>query len=361
MSFSQLTSDFHFDFPDELIATAPLYPPRVLRSHQIHGCSQADEISWQESLKEFKAGDLLVRNNSKVVPRRIFAGDLEILMLRCVDELIWEVLYPAKKNKVGDILQLPGGVHAKLLQKGLPQLLEVSRPLDASYFFEFGELPLPPYIQAARESRHHLTEDQRWYQTCFAQKEGSLAAPTAGLHFKSQDFALLEAQGVEIVDVTLHVGLGTFLPIQTQLIDDFQIHAEHFEVTQKNLNRLRRAKQEGRSISTLGTTATRVVESISRIPYDEGSLQTLPIDPKTPVKIKETADLMFGETQIYLRKAEDFLWTNRILTNFHQPQTSLLVMICAFAGYDHVMSAYKRAVENKFRLFSYGDFSIWNR
>ncbi len=355
MSKYRSTSDYQFEFPESLIATQPSYPPRVLRAES---GKNGQEITWDDFLNEFKSGDVLVRNSSKVVPRRIFAGDLEILFLNAKDEKTWEVLYPAKKNKIGDLIDLPGGVTAKLIEKGLPQTLEVSRPLDAAYFFEFGELPLPPYIQAARTSRHQVSSDQNWYQTCFAQKEGSLAAPTAGLHFKEKDFELLRERGVQILDVTLHVGLGTFLPIQTETIDAFQIHAESFETTESVYEALRLAHQQGRTVTTLGTTSTRVVETLARLPRQEVGSATGEV---RDLQFQRRDGVIFGTTRIYLNKPEDFLWTKRLLTNFHQPQTSLLVMICAFAGYDRVMASYQFAVENKFKLFSYGDFSVWNR
>ena len=177
-----------------------------------------------------------------MIPRRIFAGDLEILFLKQLTDLQWQVLYPAKKHKVGETFQLPGGVGAKLIEKGLPQIIEVTEHISSKYFFQHGELPLPPYIQSARKQRHQKQSDQDWYQTCYAKNEGSLASPTAGLHFKDKDFEFLLSRKVEILDVSLHVGLGTFLPIQTQYVSDFQIHSENFEVDASSFRKIQKEK-----------------------------------------------------------------------------------------------------------------------
>lgn len=345
-------SDLNYSFPEELIATSPQYPPRTLKVDL--ESKGVEEISWDQVPKLFRPGDLLVVNNSKVVPRRLFAGDLEILFIRECEPRVWEVLFPSRQLKEGAHLNLPGGVVATLLKKGRPQILKVSEDLLSDYFFTHGELPLPPYIQKARGERHHQSQDAQWYQTIFAKQEGSLAAPTAGLHFKSQDLDQIRAQGAEILEITLHVGLGTFLPIQAEDISQHEMHKETFEVSAEVWTKLKSAAQEGRRIFALGTTSARVIESLAR-----WSQPSSPSSPDGIIQVFESEKGLRGETKIYLHPPHPFLWTSGLLTNFHQPGSTLLAMMASFAGLEVVRAAYSKAVEKKFRLFSYGDFSIW--
>ncbi len=341
-------SELEFAYPEKLIATQPSYPPKTLL---VNLTSESKEIlPWTRVLELFQPGDLLVMNNSKVVPRRVFSGEKEILFIKEIKPHLWEVLFPSKSLKVGESFSLPGGVTATLKQKGRPQVLEVSETLRSGYFFEFGELPLPPYIQKARHSRHHQTEDARWYQTAFAKKEGSLAAPTAGLHFRSDDLQKLRDRGVELAEVTLHVGLGTFLPIQTENVADHPIHQEAFEVSQETVSLIEQKRAEGKRVFCLGTTTARVVETLARWKRSEDSDR---------IQLEEKNGTLFGETRIFLHPPKEFYWIDGLLTNFHQPGSTLLALLSAFAGWKTVRDAYRFAVENEFRLFSYGDLSVW--
>jgi S-adenosylmethionine:tRNA ribosyltransferase-isomerase len=343
-------SELNYAFPEQLIATSPQYPPRTLFVNVKDG--NWKELKWTDVIDFFQAGDLLVVNNSKVIPRRLFTGVVEILFVRETEPLVWEVLFPSKSLQEGSEILLPGNVRATLVKKGRPQFLKVSQELRSDYFFSYGELPLPPYIQKARGERHHKSEDANWYQTVFAKAEGSLAAPTAGLHFKARDLEALRKKNVDIIEITLHVGLGTFLPIRSDEISQHEMHHEDFEVSTEAWTLIQQAVQQGRRIFCLGTTSARVIESLAR--WSRGS------DLKQ-IKIFESEEGLRGETKIYLHPPHEFLWTSVLMTNFHQPGSTLLAMMGSFAGMNLVRRAYQYAIEKKFRLFSYGDFSIWEK
>ncbi len=334
-------TDLKFDYPEELVATSPVRPSRVLLAQE----NQIQEISLDHLIKMIPAGDVLVVNNTKVLKRRVFAGALEILFLSEEGELKsstegernkWQVLFPSKKTKVGEVIELPLGVKMTLLQKGRPQIVQVSRKLEESYFDEVAELPLPPYIQKARGERHNQTQDQNWYQTAWAKKAGSFAAPTASLHFSSQDILDLKEKGVQVLEVTLHVGLGTFLPVTTEDLNDHDMHEEFFEIDPSVWRQLKQAKVDRKKIWAMGTTATRTLESAS----DE--------------KLK-------GLTKILIQPGYRWKMVDRLLTNFHQPESTLLALVAGFSNLDHVKKVYDFAIKNKFRLFSYGDLSVWYR
>jgi S-adenosylmethionine:tRNA ribosyltransferase-isomerase len=333
-------SDLDFTYPENLVATAPAHPSRVMRVDV--GTGAPSEISLQQLLEQIPAGDLLVINNTKVLKRRVFAGDLEILFLSQKSELEWEVLFPSRKNKVGDVMDLPAGVSMTLVQKGRPQLVRVSSILEESYFQQWGELPLPPYIQKARDQRHTVGQDETWYQTRWASVPGSFAAPTASLHFKDAEMNLLKSRGVHILEITLHVGLGTFLPVTADDLDHHDMHEEYAEIPAEAWATLVAGRKQGRKVWVLGTTATRAIESAAN-----GLLS------------EDVSGNLKGFTKILIQPPYEFQVVDRLLTNFHQPQSTLLALVSAFAGLGSVKACYQWAIARNFRLFSYGDLSVW--
>lgn len=325
-------SDLRFDYPEELIAISPARPTRVMMVNQ-HG--QPQEISISELIDQIPSGDVLVLNDTKVLKRRVFSGDLEILFLEELENGSQKVLFPSKKFKVGDEIILPNGAKMKLLEKGLPQIVEVTPRLTEKDFEQFGELPLPPYIQKARDARHNVEADESWYQTAWAQNPGSFAAPTASLHFSDTDLKKLEANAVKILKITLHVGLGTFLPVKTENLDDHKMHAEVYEVSKHVWDEIEKAKTMKHKVWALGTTVTRTLETVAR------------------------THKLSGTSELLLQQGSEFLVVDRLMTNFHQPESTLLALVSGFTSLETVKKNYAWAIERKFKLFSYGDLSVW--
>jgi S-adenosylmethionine:tRNA ribosyltransferase-isomerase len=329
-------SDLRFEYPENLVATSPQRPSRVLWVEK----GEAREISLAQLLASIPAGDLLVLNNTRVLKRRVFAEqagggpELEILFLGAKSSRQWEVLFPSKKYAVGSVIALPEGLKMTLLQKGRPQLVELNQEVGEDYFSRNAELPLPPYIQKARGERHNQQADESWYQTAWAKHDGSFAAPTASLHFSVEDIQGLRNRGVQVIEVTLHVGLGTFLPVTAEDLDQHEMHSEYFEIAESDWQKILFAKASGQKIWALGTTAVRALESAGR--------------GKTS-----------GFTQILLQPGSEFKVVDRLLTNFHQPESTLLALVAGFAGLALVRRAYELAIQQGFRLFSYGDLSVW--
>lgn len=331
-------TDLRYDYPESLIATEPGRPSRVLLTHK----DQIRELVWDEFLDLFQNQDVLVINNTKVLKRRVFSGELEILFLTSsADRSQWQVLFPSKKFKVGDVIELPFGVSMTLTAKGRPQEVTVSESLSEEYFEKAGEIPLPPYIQKARSQRHNQEKDPDWYQTHWASQPGSFAAPTASLHFSKNDFDLLRKKGVQIVELTLHVGLGTFLPVTTEDLNDHPMHSEFVEIPKKTWEIIQAAKKNGKPVWSLGTTSTRALES-----------QALG-------KFAESDDFFSGFTDLLIQPGFSWKVVDRLLTNFHQPESTLLALVAGFSSLDQVHKTYRVAIEKKMRLFSYGDLSVW--
>lgn len=336
-----LRTDLDFDFPEELIATSPQRPSRVMA---VDGPgAEPREITLDELVEIPRPGDVWVLNQTKVLKRRVFAGDLEILFLSQPSPDEWEVLFPSRAFKLGDAVELPEGVTMTLTQKGRPQRVRVSRELTQSYFDQHGEVPLPPYIQKARSQRHNGPQDERWYQTLWAADPGSLAAPTASLHFEQKHLDRLRERGVLILPVTLHVGLGTFLPVTAEDLKDHAMHAEVVEVPASTWERLQAAKAQGSRIWALGTTVARSLESAAA------------------GKLRRDEQAFRGETDLMILPGYEFQVVDRLMTNFHQPQSTLLALVAAFSNLEHVKACYQWAIARKFRLFSYGDLSVWNK
>ncbi len=328
--------DLDFIYPEELVATERAAASRVMFVANGDPC----EFTKMQLIEQFQNGDLLVINNTQVLKRRVFSeAGLEILFLRQRDHFDWDVLCPSSRWKPTDRHQvLPGGLRIELIERGRPQVVRTNLTLDEDYFQEFGEMPLPPYIQKARGERHNRTTDKDAYQTAWAQKPGSLAAPTASLHFSQVDLEELRAKGVQISELTLHVGLGTFLPITTENLDAHPMHAEIVEIPETTWRAIQATKQRKGCVWALGTTVMRALESaaIGKIPAPG-----------------------IGETDLFIRPGFEFQIVDALLTNFHQPQSTLLALVGAFAGLDNVKRTYAWAIERQFRLFSYGDLTAW--
>ncbi|MBC7465421.1 MAG: S-adenosylmethionine:tRNA ribosyltransferase-isomerase [Bdellovibrio sp.] len=330
-------SDLVYDYPESLIATSPSRPTRVMWVEQ---GAEPVELTLSEVIEKIPAGDVFVINNTKVLKRRVFSeNETEILFLDQVSETetsnTWSVLFPSKKIAIGQSLKLPNGFEMKLIEKGRPQKVEVFPKITQKDFDLIAEMPLPPYIQKARGDRHNTSEDSKWYQTAWAENAGSFAAPTASLHFTADDILTMKNKGVQVVELTLHVGLGTFLPVLTEDLNDHTMHEEIYAISEKNWKTILEAKENRKGIWSLGTTSTRVLESVAR------------------------TGVLTGSTGILLQEGSEFKIVNRLLTNFHQPESTLLALVSGFVGLNRVKHCYSWAVEKKFKLFSYGDLSVW--
>ena len=348
-----------FDFPEDLIALEPVRPSRIM-GVAVASDPRPEELTWDGLIQTFQPGDVLVLNDTRVEQRRVFAltskeAEFEILFVDQVGDspsvtgagsaspgTLWQVLCPVSRLKPREVLRLPGGIEAQIVESGRVQKLRTSHPLDSVYFEKYGEVPLPPYIQKARAERHHRAMDSKWYQTDWARVNGSSAAPTASLHFSARILELLRARGVLVETVTLHVGLGTYLPVTTDNLEGHQIHREHTEVSAKAWQTVTDARARGAQVWALGTTVVRSLESVAH-----GRLQKMP-------------DGSFvGETDLYILPGFEFKVVSNLLTNFHQPGSTLLGLVAAFATKECVLSSYRWAIERRFRLFSYGDLTVW--
>jgi S-adenosylmethionine:tRNA ribosyltransferase-isomerase len=332
--------DLHFEYPPELLAKEPVRPSRVMWV-DLRGENQPEEINVSKLVERIPAGDVFVINDTKVLRRRVFIGDLEMLFIRTDDRITWDVLFPASRYKIGDEIELPFNVKVKILSKGRPQQVQASKPLEEKYFEQVAELPLPPYIQKARQERHTRVEDNIWYQTAWGDKPGSLAAPTASLHFLNHDIQKLKEKGVHVVTVTLHVSLGTFLPVLTENIEEHKMHSEYVEVPKETWEVIQKAKANGKKVWALGTTSARSLESVT-----EG-------------KLIEYRDGFHGETDLFIMPGFEWKVVDRLMTNFHQPESTLVALVAAFASLPKVKACYQWAIDRKFRLFSYGDLTVW--
>jgi len=333
-------TDLSYTFPKELIALKPERPSRVLLNNP--GVSP-QEISMTQLLSLFQPGDLLVINETKVIPSRLksTSGE-EFLFIRALSDFDWEVLFPAKAFRVGQSFDFPEGLKVELSEKGLPQRVRTSKPMEFDYFQKHGLVNLPPYILSERGKEKYLSEDQDWYQTKWAKEIGSVAAPTASLHFSLDDLNTLEAKGVTVRPLTLHVGLGTFFPLRSEQLTEHKMHFETVSVPKDLILKAEQTRASGRRVWALGTTVVRALESV------KGDL----------LERDEEGDFS-GETNLFIYPPYEFQLVNGLLTNFHQPESTLLALVCAFYGQEKVMEAYSYAIKERFRLFSYGDLSVW--
>ena len=338
--------ELDFPYPESLIATERAPKSRVLLAR---GSRAPEELSGgiDDVVALLAPNDLLVINDTKVLRRRLFSeAGLEILFLAPVDasRRRWQVLCPSSRWKEGALQALPDGVTLSIVQRGRTQVVESSAALAENYFEKHGDMPLPPYIQKARAERRNRAADGAQYQTAWAEREGSLAAPTASLHFKPHHLDKLRERGTRVATITLHVGLGTFLPITAPTLDEHVMHAESVAIPGEAWRRIEETKRSGGRVFALGTTVTRSLES--------AALGRLPA---------ATAGGFEGATDLFIRPGFEFKAVDVLMTNFHQPRSTLLALVAAFAGLENVQRAYRYAIEREFRLFSYGDLSIWMR
>ena len=335
------TKDFDFDLPEELIAQTPLEvrdASRLLildREKKTLTDSHFDHI-----LDQLHPGDALVMNNTRVLPARLYGqkpdthGHVELLLLKNTQGDQWEVLAkPAKRLRVGAKVEFGDG---RLLATVVEELEHGGRIVEFSYdgiFLEvlesLGEMPLPPYI-------HEKLEDRERYQTVYAKENGSAAAPTAGLHFTEDLLQKIEDKGVHLVYLTLHVGLGTFRPVSVDNLDEHEMHSEYYQFSQEAADTLNQVKAKGGRVVAVGTTSIRTLETIGN---------------KFDGQLKADA----GWTNIFIKPGYEFKVVDAFSTNFHLPKSTLVMLVAAFAGRDFVLEAYRHAVEERYRFFSFGD------
>jgi S-adenosylmethionine:tRNA ribosyltransferase-isomerase len=334
------TSDFYYDLPEELIAQTPLKDrdhSRLLVLDKETG--KTEHKHFYEVIDYLNNGDCLVINDTKVLPARLFGvkkdtqSVIELLLLKRIDDKRWETLVkPGKKAKVGVELifkeNILSGKITEIQQEGNRIIEFEYEGIFEEILDKLGEMPLPPYI-------HEKLEDKNRYQTIYAKNLGSAAAPTAGLHFNDKLLRKIEEKGVSIAKLTLHVGLGTFRPVKSQYILEHKMHAEYYELCKEEADKINKAKLRGNKIISVGTTSTRTLETIA--------------DEKGLVKAQN------GWTDIFIYPGYKFKTVDSLITNFHLPESTLVMLVSALAGKENIMRAYKEAVENKYRFFSFGD------
>jgi S-adenosylmethionine:tRNA ribosyltransferase-isomerase len=334
------TSDFDYDLPKELIAQTPLKDRTASRMLVVHkNTGELEHQHFYNIVDYFHTGDVLVRNNTRVIPARLIGtkegtgAHVELLLLRQEEDDVWECLAGnAHAVKIGSVISFHDGrLRAECVEigdKGLRKMRMIYDGIFNEILDQLGEVPLPPYI------KEKLNDPER-YQTVYSKIEGSAAAPTAGLHFTPDIFDQLRAKGVQILDVTLHVGLGTFRPMDTEKIEDHVMHTEVYHMSKETADALNTAKAEHRRIIAIGTTSVRTLESVwNRFGrFEECS----------------------GETALFIYPGYEWHTIDCMLTNFHLPKSTLIMMICSFAGYDLTFKAYHEAVQEKYRFFSFGD------
>ena len=349
-----LVNDFDYELPEELIAQEPPAErgtSRMLVMDRTSGVLRDSHFHELPTL--LREGDLLVLNDSRVIPARLYArrtlrrekekptGSIEVMLTEPVGDNRWHALVrPGRKIAIGERLVFPAQdgtivLEAEVLERGQfgDRLLEFAPVADFFGALErIGHVPLPPYIH-----RDDAVSDRERYQTVFSRERGSVAAPTAGLHFTPQALDAISAHGVEIARVTLHVGLGTFAPLRVERVEDVHLHRERYSISAETADALNRARAEGRRVVAVGTTVVRTLESAAA---RAGS---------------GLIEAHSGDTEIFISPGFHFRVVNALLTNFHLPQSSLLMLVSAFAGREHVLAAYRHAVEQRYRFFSYGD------
>ena len=335
-------SDFNYELPKELIAQHPLEKRDESRLMVLNrDTKKIENKTFKDIIDYLEPGDCLVRNNTKVIPARLYGKiigkesqkPVEFLLLKQLENNNWEVMVrPGKKLRSGTKVEFGEG----LLKAEILEVLENgNRKVHFEYNDIFNEIldqiglmPLPPYITET------LKEKDR-YQTVYARYEGSAAAPTAGLHFTNELLEKIKAKGVEIANVTLHVGIGTFRPVKVENIEEHKMHTEHFYIKQEDAEKINKAKREGHKIIAVGTTSCRVLETIAN---EKGEL-------------KETE----GDTNIFIYPGYKFKCIDRLITNFHLPESTLIMLVSSLATKEFIMEAYNKAVQEKYRFFSFGD------
>lgn len=333
-------SDFDYELPEELIAQDPIEDRSSSRLLMLDKKTGAIEHHiFRDIIDALNPGDCLVINNTRVIPARLLGvkedtgAAIEVLLLKRRDNDIWETLVkPGKKMKLGAVVSFGDGI---LKGTVVDVVEEGNRLIQFSYegIFEeildqLGQMPLPPYIT-------HRLEDKSRYQTVYAKYDGSAAAPTAGLHFTKELLAAIREKGINIAEVTLHVGLGTFRPVKADVVEEHHMHSEYYSVNPETADLINTTRKNGGRIIAVGTTSCRTLESAS-----------------TPDGVLHAGD---GWTEIFIYPGYQFHVVDALITNFHLPKSTLMMLVSALAGRDHIMNAYAEAVKDRYRFFSFGD------
>ena len=333
-------TEFDYVLPEELIAQTPIKKRDESRLMVLNRKEQTIEHKiFKDIIDYLKPGDVLVRNNTKVIPARLYGkketgAKVEFLLLNNIEGDIWEsIVRPGNKLHVGTKVIFGDGILEAEILEIMPG---GTRKVEFKYEGIFNEIldkiglmPLPPYI-------HESLKEKDRYQTVYAKYDGSAAAPTAGLHFTPELLEKIQEKGVEIANVTLHVGIGTFRPVKEDTVEAHKMHSEHFYIKQEDVDKINKAKQEGRRVIAVGTTSCRVLESIAD--ENTGMVKTIEDD-----------------TEIFIYPGYKFKCIDGLITNFHLPQSTLLMLVSALAGKEYIMKAYKEAANDKYRFFSFGD------
>ena len=337
-------SDFNYNLPDELIAQTPIEKRDESRLMILNRERHSIEHKkFKDIIEYLEPGDVLVRNNTKVIPARLYGkketgANVEFLLLNNIEGDIWEcIVRPGNKLHVGTRVVFGQGLLVGNILEVMPGgTRKVKFEYDGIFneiLDKIGLMPLPPYI-------HEELKQRDRYQTVYAKYDGSAAAPTEGLHFTQELLKKLEEKGVIIANVTLHVGIGTFRPVKEEIVENHKMHSEHYYIKKEDADKINKAKKDGKRVIAVGTTSCRVLETVS----DENGF------------IKETE----GDTQIFIYPGYKFKILDGLITNFHLPESTLLMLVSAFADREFVMGAYKEAVKEKYRFFSFGDAMFIN-
>ena len=337
-------TDFNYNLPEELIAQVPIAKRDESRLMILNRKNQTIEHkTFKDIIDYLEPGDCLVRNNTKVIPARIYGkketgAKVEFLLLNNIEGDIWEsIVRPGNKLHVGaKVIFGDGLLRAEIIDTMPGGTRKVKFEYDGIFneiLDKIGLMPLPPYI-------HEELKEKDRYQTVYAKYNGSAAAPTAGLHFTSELLKRIEEKGVNIANVTLHVGIGTFRPVKEENVEDHDMHSEHFYIKDEDVEKINNAKKNGKRVIAVGTTSCRVLETIA--------------DEKGMVNATE------GDTKIFIYPGYKFKCLDGLITNFHLPQSTLLMLVSALAGKDFILKAYNEAVKEKYRFFSFGDAMFIN-
>ena len=336
-------SDFNYELPKELIAQHPYDKRDEARLMVLDKNNQTIENrTFKDVIEYLEPGDCLVINNTKVIPARLFGkkdtgANVEFLLLNRIEGDTWEAMVkPGNKLKPGTKVLFGNGI----LKATVLEVLEGgNRKVEFEYegifneiLDEIGLMPLPPYITEATK------EDTKKYQTVYAKYDGSAAAPTAGLHFTKELLEKIKQKGVEVANVTLHVGIGTFRPVKVETVEEHQMHSEHYYIKKEDVDKINKTKEMGRKVIACGTTSCRVLESVA----DENGF------------VKEVE----GDTNIFIYPGYKFKCIDSLITNFHLPESTLIMLVSSLAGKDFILKAYNEAVKEKYKFFSFGDAMI---
>ena len=338
-------SDFNYELPKELIAQHPLEKRDESRLMVLHrDTKEIEHKTFKDIIKYLKPGDCLVINNTKVIPARLYGKIIgketeklvEFLLLKQLENDNWEVMVrPGKKLKTGVQVEFGEGILKaeilEILENGNRKVHFEYKGIFNEILDKIGLMPLPPYITEKLEQKDR-------YQTVYAKYEGSAAAPTAGLHFTKELLGQIKAKGIEIANVTLHVGIGTFRPVKVENIEDHKMHTEHFYIKKEDADKINKAKGEGHRVIAVGTTSCRVLETIANENGDVADTE--------------------ADTGIFIYPGYKFKCIDSLITNFHLPESTLIMLVSSLAGKEFVIQAYEKAVQEKYRFFSFGDAMI---